>query len=268
MNESNVQGTRPRVDEQRRRLTKGGLAAPVVLGTLLSRPVLGAAPYHCTCSGQMSGNVSSHGNDQPCPIGRSPGYYKNHESWPLPYVYGGPAAGQCPVDASSTGTATPGTRFNQASALDSTFLDVFHCVAITETNTVTTYTNGPCLRWNTPHNHCFEYEQIPNTTTTTEQTGTKVVGPSDPDFDSGVPATLLQVLQTGGGLNDTSIAALGRSAVASLLNAAQFAPDYALTGKQVIDMFNAVCQGGLYQVNASVYWNADQVKTYFETLYN
>lgn len=266
--EPNVQDTRSQVDEQRRRLAKGGLVAPIVLGTLLSRPVLGAAPYNCTISGQISGNVSSHGEDQPCTTGLSPGYYKlsKHE-WPAPYVYGGPPDGQCPVNASSTEPATPGTRFNQAAALGSTFLDVFRCVAITETNTTTTTTNGQCLRWNKRHTKCLEYEQIPNTTTSTVQTGCEVVGPSDMGFASGVPATLLQVLETGGGLNDTDIAALGRAAVASLLNAAKFAPDYPLTGKQVIDMFNAVCNGGVYTINDSVSWNANQVKTYFESLY-
>jgi len=271
LTESNAQDARPQVNEQRRRLTKGGLAAPIVLGTLLSRPVLGAAPYNCTISGQMSGNTSSHGDPVDCStLGLSPGYWKNHESWPDPYVYGAPPAGQCPVDASSTGTATPGTRFNQAAALGSIFQDVFRCVAITEEKTVETvtdecdppdnkYTGGPKA------GQCKQFKTIE--TTTTEQTGCEVVGPSGTGFSTGVPATLLQVLQTGGGLNDTDIAALGRAAVASLLNAAQFAPDYPLTGKQVIDMFNAVCNGGDYPINDSVSWNANQVKTYFESLY-
>ena len=129
-------------------------------------------------------------------------------------------------------------------------------------------TNGQCLKWNKRHTKCLEYEQIPNTTTSTVQTGCEVVGPSDTGFASGVPATLLQVLETGGGLNDTDIAALGRAAVASLLNAAKFAPDYPLTCKQVIDMFNDVCNGGDYTINGSVSWTASQVKTYFESLYN
>lgn len=264
--ESNTENTRPPVDKKRRRLTQGGLAAPIVLGTLLSRPVLGAAPYNCTISGQMSGNVSSHGDPLPCGrLGFSPGYWKNHEAWPAPYVYGAPAAGQCPVDASSSGATTPGTRFNQAAALGSTFLDVFHCVAITESRTTTTTTNGQCLKWK--NGVCTTYEQVTGATTSTAQTGSEVVSPSDSRFSSGVPATLLQVLQTGGGLNDTEIAALGRAAVASLLNAATFAPDYPLTCKQVIDMFNAVCNGGVYPINDSVSWTADQVKTYYESLY-
>jgi hypothetical protein len=262
--------THPQVDEKRRRLAKGGLAAPIVLGTLLSRPVLGAAPYNCTISGQMSGNVSSHGEPVSCrSLGVSPGYWMNHEAWPTPYVFGAPAAGQCPVDSSSTGAATVGTRFNQASALGSTFLDVFRCVAITETKTTTT--NGQCLvKYTTgpKKGQCKTYNQVPSTTTSSVQTGSEVVSPSDPRFSTGVPATLLQVLQAGGGLNGTVITSLGRAAVASLLNAANFAPNYPLTCKQVIDMFNAVCDGGVYPINDSVSWNADQVKKYFESLYS
>jgi len=53
-------------NEFRRRLAKGGLAAPIVLASLASKPVLaipsnpGPAPYTCTISGQLSGNTSSH----------------------------------------------------------------------------------------------------------------------------------------------------------------------------------------------------------------
>lgn len=50
-------------DALRRKLTKGGLAAPVVLATLASKPVLGAVPWNCTISGQISGNVSGHGEN-------------------------------------------------------------------------------------------------------------------------------------------------------------------------------------------------------------
>jgi hypothetical protein len=38
------QDARAPIDERRRRLIEGCLAAPVVLGTLGSRPMLGAAP--------------------------------------------------------------------------------------------------------------------------------------------------------------------------------------------------------------------------------
>lgn len=50
----------------RRRLAKGGLAAPVVLSTLASRSVLGNTNYHCTTSGKLSGNTSAHPQDLVC----------------------------------------------------------------------------------------------------------------------------------------------------------------------------------------------------------
>jgi hypothetical protein len=50
----------------RRRLAKGAVAAPVVLASLASKPVLahfngvGGVPWVCTLSGQLSGNMSGH----------------------------------------------------------------------------------------------------------------------------------------------------------------------------------------------------------------
>lgn len=56
-------------DLQRRRFTKGGLAAPVVLATLASKPVLGANfAYHCTVSGKISGNTSAPHGDGSCTV--------------------------------------------------------------------------------------------------------------------------------------------------------------------------------------------------------
>jgi hypothetical protein len=66
-----AQENRPQINEQRRRLTKGGLAAPIVVGALLSRPVLGAAPHNCTISGQLSGNVSTHTQGDCTLLGKS-----------------------------------------------------------------------------------------------------------------------------------------------------------------------------------------------------
>jgi hypothetical protein len=66
------------VDLTRRRLAKGGLAAPVVLATLASRNALAAVPYQCTISGQMSGNASPNGpaDSTPCnTLGYSGSYW-------------------------------------------------------------------------------------------------------------------------------------------------------------------------------------------------
>ena len=45
----------------RRRLARGGLAAPVVLASVVSRNAFAATPYSCTVSGKLSGNVSPFG---------------------------------------------------------------------------------------------------------------------------------------------------------------------------------------------------------------
>lgn len=218
----NAPEIRPQVDERRRRLTKGGLAAPIVMGTLLSRPVLGAAPHHCTISGQLSGNVSPRpGSNVNCrSLGRSPGYWKNHQPWPSPLVWGAPTGSNCP---SST---TVGTRFNGFTINGATFATAFKCK------------DG------------------------------NVLDPGDTGFTGATEAaTMLQVLETGGGLNNTNIKALGRATVASLLNALEFGTDYPLTPERVIQMFNAVYNGGTYAVNSTTSWNRDQVKNYFESLY-
>ena len=81
----NASNTPKPVNEQRRRLAKSGLAAPIVIGTLLSRPVLGAAPHKCTISGQLSGNVSTHGTTVLCSsLGQTPAHYAGiaPASWP------------------------------------------------------------------------------------------------------------------------------------------------------------------------------------------
>jgi hypothetical protein len=82
--EPNAQSANPPVDQQRRRLAKGGLAAPIVIGTLLSRPVLGAAPHKCTISGQVSGNMSTHDQSVSCStLGSSPSVLAaSSASWP------------------------------------------------------------------------------------------------------------------------------------------------------------------------------------------
>ncbi len=64
-----------KVNQGRRRLTQGGLAAPIVLATLASKGALADVPYHCSLSGQLSGNQSPNGpNTNPsadCTLGSS-----------------------------------------------------------------------------------------------------------------------------------------------------------------------------------------------------
>lgn len=217
-------------DLSRRRFTRAGAAAPVVLGSLISKPVLATGdrpPYNCTISGQMSGNTSSHPTKVDCKtLGRSPGYWKNHTGWPA-----GISRGYLPDNSCSFSISQPaGSFFNGLSVGGSTLATAFRRKA----------SGGACI----------------------------VLDKGDAEWNSTTDkATLLQVVNTGGGLNESTYKALGRATVASLLNALAFAPAYPLTPKQVIDMFNAVHAGGTYQVNPSTFWTADQVKTYFESLY-
>jgi hypothetical protein len=57
-------------DETRRKVLRGGLAAPIVLGSLTSKQVLAGGSYHCGVSGKMSGG-SGHGPKQTCKTGHS-----------------------------------------------------------------------------------------------------------------------------------------------------------------------------------------------------
>ncbi len=205
-------------DLSRRRLAAGGL---VVLSSLLAKPVLGAAPYRCTISGQLSGNTSSHGNEPPCTaLGLSPGYWKNHpEAWPSGYV-----AGTLPSTGSCT-PASPGTLFRLTTCNGQTLADAYRCK------------------------------------------GGLLAHPAGPDFYNGTPMSLLQVLNLNGGASDPPYPALGRATVSSLFNALRFGTDYPLLPQQIIVMFNSVYQGGVYEVKPGIFWNAETVKNYFESLY-
>jgi len=101
----------------RRKLTRAGLATPVVLGTLVSKPVLGQAPYNCTISGQVSGNVSSPGNADCSVLGRSPSDWLLTTTWP---ANSGLVRGDLPNDQCNyTGHLVQGTLFS------STFAEAF-----------------------------------------------------------------------------------------------------------------------------------------------
>jgi hypothetical protein len=202
----NTPEVRSQVDERRRRFTKGGLAAPIVMGTLLSRPVLGAAPHNCTISGQMSGNVSTH------------------------------VQGVC-----STLGASPTTWKTKTSSLVNKDA-LFTAVGFTDTY------------WKRTSNNRIMKPSSPLT---------------NPPNVVGTVATLQQVL-VNDLVTNTSLLPLnhplGRAAVASYLNAIEYAPNYPLSTAQVVAMFNAVIGGGIYDPTG-VNWNAAQVKAYFDSLY-
>jgi len=206
MSDQTIKPSGNQPDTLRRKLVKGGLATPVILATLASKPVLGAAPYNCTISGQISGNTSSHSAPETCSsLGLSPGYWKNHTGvgdWP---------------------SISPNAAFNTV------FADAYWWVS-QNANTVELCPPS--------YQNCT----------------------ANPSF--------LQVLQSTAGMRPRlNYPALARAAVASLLNAYKFAPNYPLTPTDVVAMFNSVYSGGTYSINPTTSWTADQVMTYFESLY-
>lgn len=97
------------VDPSRRRLVRSGLAGSVLLGSLVSKPVLGAG-YICTVSGHASGNASAHLMDIDCNSGDSPEQWVAATSWPTGFDKGGLPNRQCGFPQS--GPNAQGTLFN------------------------------------------------------------------------------------------------------------------------------------------------------------
>ena len=324
-----------RPDPLRRRLAKGGLAIPVVLSTLGSRPVFGEVAYNCTISGQMSGNTSAHGPPVVCAIGNSPNTYLANGGSELDIAFNSlSSGGSTLVNAieSVVPTADPATGTTTDTATDTA--GGVPCNAPTDTVSapeVVPPTNpkqkkGKKLKdargalwkdsikkpkvkpkawtdpksisqssalftpvvWDGGHRERDKRkgrnQDVPATspaapeiniqprdacgvqqgTTPSATEPTVVVDARDRRVRGRrAPATLRQVLKS----NDGGIMPLARATIASYLNAKRFAPNYPLTPKQVIDMFNAVYTGGTYRVNDSTFWTANDVQAYFETLY-
>jgi len=116
----------------RRRLAKAGLASPVVLGSLMSKPVLGADPlYQCTASGQQSNNLSR-ATTVNCKIGISPAAWAIDSAWPYGVTKGTDPASNGNSGCSFNGQAIRGTAFDGFSGLAATFgLSADGCTVVT-----------------------------------------------------------------------------------------------------------------------------------------
>lgn len=222
-------------DALRRRLTKGGLAAPVVLATLASKPVLGAAPHNCTISGQVSGNVSTHEQGVCALLGNNPNYYAAlaPANWPTSagFLDWTSQFRRYSVDFPDA----PKSQFTK-------FRDAFEKVNPAPPNAVTKATVRDVLAG------CVTLLQ-PATVCAT--------------------GWILRVRPTGGYLVDNTLALdLGRETIAACMNAIQFAPNFPLSLQEVVYMFNSVImQGGTHNVAPGVNWNATQVRDYFRSLH-
>lgn len=92
----------------RRSFARGGLTGTVLLSSLASKPVLGAASVGCTVSGQMSGNLSREALTFNCKVGKGPGVWIPALSWPSPFSKGTLPQSDC----SFGGGRVQGTLFN------------------------------------------------------------------------------------------------------------------------------------------------------------
>jgi hypothetical protein len=111
----------PDATMSRRRFTRAGVTGSVVLGALASKPVLGAAPYQCTVSGQVSGNLS-HTTSDSCRIGYKPSYWSTATSWPIPFTKGKLPSFQCAFNPATD----RGTNFNGYTAGAATLKNAFY----------------------------------------------------------------------------------------------------------------------------------------------
>lgn len=230
--ETKVPDAYPQVNEQRRRFTQGGLAAPVVLGTLLSRPVLGAAPHNCTISGQLSGNVSTHVQGDCAELGQSPSDYAGlaPSSWPNATADFLNDEGN-PRQFRNTPFSFPrGSRFADAYEKEKIDGDATPPIGTINPADVRDVLAGFV---------------------------TKADGTQNTNW----------VLRAKLGFN--SDIALGQEAVAAYMNAWDVAnsPNYPLTTPATaVAMFNAVVDGGRYDPTG-VNWDASQVLAYFKSLH-
>lgn len=221
---------RPLVNEQRRRLTKGGLAAPVVIGTLLSRPVLGAAPHNCTISGQLSGNVSTHLQGVCSSLGLSPATYAgmSPNSWPN-------------ATLDFLDNQNKPVLFKLAPKSQTTkFADAFHRKITTGQNTSYEDATVWDLLKGVPVNN-NNGNPIPNA-----------------------------VLEVKPGFDAANGLALGKEAVAAYMNAVHGTngyPNFPISGPQVVAMFNAVIVSGGKYDPMGVNWGITDVTNYFMSLH-
>lgn len=207
------------------------MAAPVVIGTLLSRPVLGAPYHNCTISGQMSGNVSTHEQGDCSISGNSPSYYAGTQpsSWP---------------DATTdflNGNGDPRNFKNTPYSQSPRFSDAYEKEKIAGNDTA----NNPIGEINPASVWDVLAGFVVNTNTGGQNSN--------------------RVLRAKSGF--VTDLALGQEAVAAYMNAFD-QTKFPITKSEVVAMFNAVVvTGGIYDP-LGVNWDASQVLTYFRSLHS
>jgi len=212
----------------RRRFAKG--LAPAVLGTLASKPVLGAQ-YICTVSGHTSGNMSARPDDGvSCAVGKSPSYWLANLAWPAAFTRGTLLVKSTSPDRCEYLLPGKGTSFNGYTTTGGRKLSDQFWTRNPENN---------CLVRDTPNNS-----------------------------NSRPAASMLDVLNSNVPDPNNNFR-LGKATIASLLNAAALNSTYPISADRIVEMFNAVRAGGSYRVaGANLDLTKLGVILYFEKLYN
>jgi hypothetical protein len=223
-----------RASLSRRRFTRAGLSGTVLLGSLASKPVLGAVPHECTISGQISGNLSP--PVAVCATGRSPADWLGAETWPQPFIKDCAVGVPTPLAEVVSGSST--LVLNQQTAPGGSA-----ACSVTQTQIA----SAPVA----PTSTGSSFTVTPTTTVT----------PTSDDR-----ATMLQVLDlmVQGQLGDI---ALGGILVTSLLNSAEKPDSYPVDIPTIVAMGNAAFAGSLYEVAQGQYWDRIRIIEYLESLY-
>ena len=227
--------SQPPVDQTRRRLAKTGLAAPAVLGVLASRPVLGSSLHHCTPSGHISGFASPNPHaTPPCSsLGRPVSHYRaTTANWPQNHS-GGPFININGRPRLFRNAPSGMGRFHGSPVQ---FANAYQVRRLTD-NFVRDATLWDVLAG------CNV-----NETTGVCIAPANWVLEAKPGFDPDIT--------------------LGQEAITAAMNAlAGYPGSFPISIQQVVEMFNVVVGGVLYQVTSTNQWNAAEVKFYWQSLH-
>ena len=221
----------PKIDPLRRRFAKGGLAAPVVVGSLLSRPVLGETFHNCTMSGQMSGNVSTHEQGICATLGTGgtvPDRLNSWPSWPDQTDF---------YNSSRKGfayaRAFPNTPFSSQIRFENAY-KVMEKGSFVRNATVLEVLLGEVPNYNndgTFYGRSSDFELI-------------ALRPNRASLD------------------------FGKETIVTYLNAASNYPNFPLTKGEVVAIFNSIATTGQYvPVGGATPWNSVRVLEYFQSLH-